>query len=122
MNNFKNVSFGILVGAGGVAFLTGFFGFFLASKCCAGSKGRSFAVVYGIFLSFTWIIIIVLGAIVTAVSYGSAAQISGFCTGQLSTNQLFQAISNGFQTMDSGINSYINANMCSQACPCPSLY
>jgi len=70
IDNFKNVSFGILLGAGIVAFATGFFGFFFT--CC---KKRCYAVIYGIFLSFTWIIILVLGCIVTAVTYSSAESI-----------------------------------------------
>jgi len=66
IDKFKNIGFGILLGAGCVAFLTGFFGFFFT--CC---KKKCYAVIFGIFLSFTWVIIIVLGAIITAVSYGS---------------------------------------------------
>jgi cation transporter-like permease len=66
VDRFKNISFGILLGAGIIAFSTGFFGFFFT--CC---KTKCFAVIYGVFLSFTWIIILVLGCIVTAVSVGS---------------------------------------------------
>jgi hypothetical protein len=64
LDRFKNISFGILVGAGGVGVLTGIFGFFFT--CC---KSKCYAVMYGIFLSVTWVVIIILGAILTAVSY-----------------------------------------------------
>lgn len=70
VDRFKNISFGILLGAGCIAFATGFFGFFL-TLC----NRRCYAVIYGIFLSFTWVIILVLGCIVTAVSYGSQSAI-----------------------------------------------
>jgi cation transporter-like permease len=70
VDKFKNISFGILLGAGCIAFATGFFGFFLT--CC---KKKCYAVIYGIFLSFTWVIILILGCIVTAVSYGSQSAI-----------------------------------------------
>lgn len=70
VNNFKNVSFGILLGAGLTALATGVFGFFFT--CC---KKPCYAIIYGVFLSVTWVIIIILGAIVTGVSYGSTGQL-----------------------------------------------
>jgi hypothetical protein len=88
VDKFKNISFGILLGAGIIAFSTGFFGFFFT--CC---KSKSFAVIYGIFLSFTWIIILVLGCIVTAVSVGSQSTLESFCEGTVSTSSLANQIS-----------------------------
>ena len=66
VEKFKNVSFGVLLGAGIVAFATGFFGFFFT---CA--KSKAYTIIYGTFLTFTWMIILVLGCIVTAVSVGA---------------------------------------------------
>ena len=117
IDRFKNISFGILLGAGCIAFLTGFFGFFFT--CC---KKKCYAVIFGIFLSFTWIIIIVLGCIVTAVSYGSQSAIQSFCDGTMGTSQLATQIAGQLENMDNGINSYINNNMCTQACPCDQTY
>lgn len=85
---FKNISFGILLGAGIIALLTGFYGFFFM-RC----KDRCFAVWYGIFLSFTWIIILILGCVVTAVSYGSQSTLTSFCAGTLNSNNIANMIS-----------------------------
>jgi hypothetical protein len=65
---FKNASFGILLGMGVIAFATGFFGFFFT--CC---KSKCYAVIYGLILGFTWIIVVTIGALITAVSYGSTS-------------------------------------------------
>ena len=117
VDKFKNVSFGILLGAGIVAFATGFFGFFFT--CC---KSKSFAVIYGIFLSFTWIIILVLGCIVTAVSVGAPSELQAFCDGTLTTNEIAKQISQQLILIDKQMNSYIDTNMCSAICPCNVAY
>ena len=113
IDRFKNISFGILLGSGIIAFLTGFFGFFFT--CC---KKKCYAIIFGIFLSFTWLVIIVLGCIVTTVSYGSQSAIQAFCDGTMGNSQLATQIAGQLENMDNGINSYINDNMCSQVCPC----
>ena len=70
VDKFKNTSFGILLGAGCIVFATGFFGFFFTCY-----KRKCYAVIYGIFLFFTWVILLVLACIVTAVSNGSQSAI-----------------------------------------------
>ena len=78
LDQFKNISYGILLGAGCVAFLTGFFGFFFT--CC---KKKCYAVIFGIFLSSTWIVIIFIGTVLTGISYGSQNAIEAFCNGNM---------------------------------------
>ena len=88
VNKFKNVSFGILMTAGIIALITGIYGMFLAccvKKCCA--------ILFGTFLGFTWIAILVMGAIVTSVSFASQSNIQAFCDGTLTgTNAKFAAL------------------------------
>jgi len=73
---FKNISYGTLLGAGCAAFFTGFLGFFFT--CC---KKKYYAVFFGLLLSFSWVFIIILGAILTGVSYGSQNIIDAVCDG-----------------------------------------
>jgi hypothetical protein len=110
---FKNASFGLLLSSGLVAVATGGFGCLFT--CC---KQRWFAVLYGIFLSFTWIFIFILGCVVTGASVSSQGTLQAFCDGTLSNSATANAVSATVDKMEYAINSYINANMCSQACPC----
>ena len=88
VDKFKNFSFGILMTAGIIALITGIYGMFLAccvNKCCA--------ILFGTFLGSTWIAILVMGAIVTSVSFASQSNIQAFCDGTLTgTNAKFAAL------------------------------
>lgn len=114
---FKNASFGLLLSSGLVAVATGGFGCLFT--CC---KQRWFAVFYGIFLSFTWIFIFILGCVVTGASVSSQGTLQAFCDGTLSNSATANAVSATVDKMEYAINMYINANMCSQACPCNANY
>jgi hypothetical protein len=63
-----NILFGVLLGSGIITFLTGLLGLFFT--CCKKST-KCYAVIYGIFLTLTWIFILFLGCIVTAFLYSS---------------------------------------------------
>ena len=117
VEKFKNVSFGILVSAGIIAFSTGIYGMFFT--CCVN---KCYAILFGTFLGFTWIAMLVMGAIVTAVSYSSQSNIQAFCDGTLTgTNGKFAAqISDAITNLDTSVNGYLNTYMCSTNCPCAS--
>ena len=117
VEKFKNTSFGILVSAGIIAFITGIYGMFFT--CCVN---KCYAILFGTFLGFTWIAMLVMGSIVTAVSNASQSNIQAFCDGTLTgTNGKFAAqISDAIAQMDSSVNGYLNTYMCSTNCPCDS--
>jgi hypothetical protein len=89
LEKFKNISYGILLGAGTVAFATGFFGFFFT--CC---KTKCYVITYGVFLSFTWLSILVLGAFVTSVAFGTNSGIQMFCDGTLGKSNISLMVAN----------------------------
>ena len=65
-DKFTKYYFYIQLGAGCIAILTGFFGFFFT--CC---KKMCYVHCFGTFLTFTWMIILSLGSAATYASYGS---------------------------------------------------
>jgi len=68
---------------------------------------------YGIFLSFTWIFIFILGCVVTGASVSSQGTLQAFCDGTLSNSEAANSVSAAVDKIEFDINSYINANMCS---------
>ena len=116
VSRFKRASFGLLLSMGLIALVTGGFGCLFT--CC---KQRWYAILYGIFLSFTWIFIFLLGCIITGASVTSESTLQAFCDGT-SNNKVASAISDAIDKMEYEVNEYINTNMCSKACPCNALY
>jgi len=117
VTRFKRASFGLLLSSGLVALLTGILGCLFT--CC---KQRWTAVIYGIFLSFAWIFIFLLGCIVTGASVTSESTLQAFCDGTIENNKVTSAISQAIEKVEYNVNEYINTNMCSQACPCNAKY
>jgi hypothetical protein len=62
----RNWGFGILLSFGFIAFATGVYGLFFV--CCSN---RCYAIIYGTFLGVTWVVVLVVGALLTAASYSS---------------------------------------------------
>ena len=72
----RNWGFGILVSFGFIAFVTGIYGLFFV--CCSN---RCYAIIFGTFLGVSWVVVLVVGALLTAVSQQSQASIQEFCEG-----------------------------------------
>lgn len=87
------------------AILVGAFGAGCFCKPC--KEKLALPILYGIFLFFVWIIILVIGIVVTAVSFSSPEAIQSFCTGN-TTNTRVADISEQIKSIDDSINKYTN--------------
>lgn len=77
--NFKNASFGVLVSFSATAVILGTFG-----TCCLCRPFKSsiiFPICYGFTLFGVWIVVLILGITLTAVSTSGQSVIQGFCDG-----------------------------------------
>ena len=73
--------------------------------------------IYGVFLSFTWFIIFIAGCVITGASVTSESTLEQLCDGKTSS-ATFNKMSTWISEVEGKMNSYINSNMCSLACPC----
>lgn len=101
------------------AIVIGAFGAGCLCKPC--KKTLALPIIYGIILFFVWVIILVIGIVVTAISYSSPEAIQSFCTGN-TTNSRVAFISDQIESIDVSINNYHDTFMCSQVCPCSSTF
>lgn len=76
--NFKNLSYGTLLAFSFMAIITGLAGTTCGCKPCA--KGNICCpILFGIALFFVWLITLIVGSIITAVSFSGPEQIQTFC-------------------------------------------
>jgi hypothetical protein len=99
------------------AIIVGAFGAGCLCKPCANSI--ALPVIYGIFLFFIWIIILIVGLVVTGISVTSPSTLQSFCEGS-GGNARLSFISDQISTIDVQISSYASTYMCSAICPCAS--
>lgn len=77
---FKTVSYAILLAFACLAFITGILGTTCGCKPCA--KGSiCWPVWFGLSLFLVWIITLIIGAILTAISFSGVDQLQAFCSG-----------------------------------------
>ena len=115
VKSFHSSTFGVLMAFACSAILVGAFG---AGCFCKPCKEKiALPILYGIFLFFVWVIILVIGIVVTAVSFSSPEAIQSFCTGDASNSRV-AFISDQIESIDVSINNYANSFMCSSVCPC----
>jgi hypothetical protein len=86
VNEFKNVSMAVLLGFSGMTILIGFAGMTCLCKPCL-NNGVCWAVLYGIAVFVLWIVMLVVGAIVTGVSLIGTSQIESFCKGEIQNDR-----------------------------------
>ena len=110
VKKFATSSFGVLIGFSGLAVLTGICGVTCLAKKC--TENRAWTFIYGFSLVFVWIVIAIMGIILTAVSFNGPDVIQAFCDGQIQNSQL-KFLSNQIQEVDNSLNTYINSYMCS---------
>jgi len=87
----------------------------LAKKCV---ENRAWTFIFGFILLFIWLVVAIIGIILTAISFNGPDVIQAFCDGQIQNDQL-KFLSNQIKSADVDLNSYINSYMCSYHCPCP---
>jgi len=86
VKTFHSSTFGVLIAFAGSAILVGACG-----ACCLGKPCKeklAFPIIYGILLFFVWVIILVIGIVVTAISFSSPTAIQSFCTGNTTNSRL----------------------------------
>ena len=123
VKSFKNSTFGVLIAFSCSAILVGACGVGCFLKPC--KEKIALPIIYGIFLFFVWVIILVIGIVVTAISFSSPDAIQMFCDQKDNpnitntfTNDVFQKISKKIDDIDVSISDYADTFMCSQICPC----
>jgi hypothetical protein len=110
VKSFHSSTFGVLIAFACSAILVGACG---AGCMCKPCKDKiALPILYGILLFFVWVIILVIGIVVTAVSFSSPEAIQSFCTGN-TTNSKVAFISDQIDTIDVSINNYVDTFMCS---------
>lgn len=103
VKSFHSSTFGVLMAFSCSAILVGACG---AGCFCKPCKDKiALPIIYGIFLFFIWVIILVIGIVVTAVSYSSPDAIQSFCTGTTGNSRL-GFISDQIDSIDVSINNY----------------
>lgn len=76
---FATSSFGVLIGFSAIALLTGICGATCFAKKCA--ENRAWTIIYGFILVVIWIVFVLMGIILTAVSVNGPDVIQAFCDG-----------------------------------------
>lgn len=117
VKSFHSSTFGVLMAFACSAILVGAFG---AGCFCKPCKEKiALPILYGIFLFFVWVIILVIGIVVTVVSFSSPEAIQSFCKGEVTpATKRVEFISDHIKSVDVSINNYANSFMCSSVCPC----
>jgi hypothetical protein len=110
VKTFHSSTFGVLMAFSCSAILVGACGVGCFCKPC--KEKIALPIIYGIFLFFVWVIILVIGIVVTAISFSSPEAIQSFCTGN-TTNSRVAFISDQIDTIDVSINNYHDTFMCS---------
>jgi hypothetical protein len=86
VKTFHSSTFGVLMAFSCTAILVGAFG---AGCFCKPCKEKiALPIIYGIFLFFVWVIILVIGIVVTGISYSSPGAIQSFCNGTSGNSRL----------------------------------
>jgi len=110
VKSFKNSTFGVLITFSCSAILVGACGVGCFCKPC--KEKIALPIIYGIFLFFVWVIILVIGIVVTAISFSSPEAIQDFCTGN-TTNSRLDFAANTIDDIDVSISNYADTFMCS---------
>lgn len=113
---FRNGIFAVVLIFSLLALAVGAFGVGFQCKPCRKSP-CGFAVCYGISIGLIWIVFIIVGSIVTAVSTVSSENIGKMCDGDASVGDGAAAY---FSDIDGLLNNQTANNMCSTICPCDS--
>lgn len=85
VKTFHSSTFGVLIAFSASAILTGACGASCLAKPC--KENRAYPIIYGILLFIVWVIILVIGIVVTAISFSSPTAIQSFCTGNTTNSR-----------------------------------
>jgi hypothetical protein len=117
---FKTVVYAILLGFACLALVTGIIGTTCGCKPCA--KGSiCYPVWFGILLFFVWIVTLIVGAIICAISFTGETQLQQFCKGTNVGSDRTQWMTDQINSIDVSINKYSSNYMCSFPCQCNAL-
>ena len=116
---FHIYSFGVLTGISCAAILLGICGICCSCKTCVNNI--ALPIFHGIFLFLIWIVILLIGVLLTTVSFTRPSTIQSFCSGNI-TNARLNWASDQIKTIDTQVNNYVDSFMCSFACPCATTY
>ena len=94
---FRISFFGVLMAFSCSAVLIGACGICCFCKPCARSK--ALPIFYGIFLLFVWIVILVIGILISIVSFAPTQTVQSFCAGN-TTNSRLTWVSDQIETID----------------------
>jgi hypothetical protein len=110
---FRNGSLATLLVFSIVAILTGLAGTLCLCKGPWSSGHIGWPIGYGIVLFFVWVVTLVMGSIVLAVSTTSSNSIHEFCEQQKIVDQDYDWIRGQIETIDRTLNAYSSTYMCS---------
>jgi hypothetical protein len=119
VKTFHTSTFAILMAFSCSALIAGILGSGCLCKPCVNNL--ALPIVYGITLFLVWIVILIVGIIITAVSFTSPTELQNFCSGN-TTNSRIAWASDQIDVIDVSINNYADTYMCSQICPCATTY